>query len=150
MGENRSYDMNIGGVPDNKRSHIETGHTIMGHKVLLQKNMITQAKNIMNSNSNSPIYLIGRELKNGRIQIHSINIFEGHKLKTEVNLKYDLDGRLLPYNGKESHTHSHSWEMKDNGDMGRKYAGRHEAIPANLNQLIDKIIDFNNKQHYKK
>ena len=53
MGANGSYDKTLGGVPLGKRTHIETGHTILGHKVLLQDGTYDQTKNILNSNSES-------------------------------------------------------------------------------------------------
>ena len=50
MGANGSYDKNLGGVPKDKRTHTETGYTVMGHKVLLQKGNESQTKNILNAN----------------------------------------------------------------------------------------------------
>lgn len=149
MGANRSYNIAIGGVPENKRSHIDSERRIGGHKVVLQKTDNSQAKNIMNSNSDSPIYLIGHERKDGTIEIHSINVFEGHRLKTEINLKYDKNGNLLSFNGKDSHTHSHTWEMSTDGIMRRKNIGTHEDIPSGYNSLLADIVKFN-KQGVKK
>lgn len=149
MGANRSYNIAIGGVPENKRSHIDSERRIGGHKVVLQKTDNSQAKNIMNSNSDSPIYLIGHERKDGTIEIHSINVFEGHRLKTEINLKYDKNGNLLSFNGKDSHTHSHTWEMSTDGIMHRKNLGTHEDIPSGYNSLLADIVKFN-KQGVKK
>lgn len=143
MGANRSYDIAIGGVPENKRSHIDSARRIDGHKVVLQKADLSQSKNIMNSNSDSPIYLIGHERKDGTIEIHSINIFEGHHLKTEINLKYDTKGNLLSYNGKEAHTHSHTWTKAENGDMHRTHTCSHESIPKGYESLLKDIVHFN-------
>lgn len=149
MGANRSYSIAIGGVPENMRSHIDSERKIDGHKVVLQKADTSQAKNIMNSNSDSPVYLIGHEIHGGAIRIHSINIFEGHKLKTEINLKYDKNGNLLSFNGEESHSHSHSWVMASDGNMHRKYPGTHESIPQGYSKLLTDIVSFN-KQGLKK
>lgn len=146
MGANRSYNIAIGGVPDNSRSHIDTGRKICGHKVVLQKSDPFQSKNIMNSNSESPIYIIGHERKDGSIEIHSINIFEGHYLKIEINLKYDINGNLLLFNGKESNTHSHTWIRAENGDMHRQSFQTHEAIPYGYSGLLDEIVNFNKKK----
>ena len=32
MGANGSYDKKLGGVPKDKRTHTETGYTVMGHR----------------------------------------------------------------------------------------------------------------------
>lgn len=150
MGTNQSYDRSIGGVPENNRSHLETGYRINGHKVLLQKSDPSQSKNIMNSNSDSPIYLIGHERKDGSIAIHSINIFEGHYLKTEINLKYDSNGNLLPFNGKEAGTHSHAWVLGNDGNMHRANPKTHEPVPTGYSNLLRDIVRFNNQRKLKK
>lgn len=45
----------------------------VANKDVQQQGDNTQAKNIMNSNSDSPIYLIGHTKNGGTIEIHSIN-----------------------------------------------------------------------------
>ena len=60
MGGNGSYDKKLGGVPKKKRTHIETSYTVMGHKVLLQKGIEYQTKNILNANSPDSTYLIAK------------------------------------------------------------------------------------------
>lgn len=143
MGANRSYNIAIGGVPENMRSHTDTGRRIDGHKVVLQTADMTQSKNIMNSNSDSPVYLIGHTKNDGTIEIHSINIFEGHYLKTEINLKYDGNGNILAFNGKEANTHSYSWERGADGIMHRKFPHTHESIPQGCKTLLRDIVSFN-------
>ncbi len=149
MGANRSYDIAIGGVPENQRSHIDTGRRIDGHKVVLQKSDPSQSKNIMNSNSDSPVYIIGHEQKDGTIKIHSINIFDGHHLKLEINLKYDNKGNLLSFNGKEAQSHCHTWGKSESGDMHRLNLHTHEEIPHGYESLLKDIVNFN-KQGIKK
>lgn len=143
MGANKSYDIAIGGVPENRMTHTYTGRKIDGHKVVLQTADISQSKNIMNSNSDSPVYLIGHTKNGGAIEIHSINIFEGHYLKTEINLKYDGNGNLLSFNGREANTHSHSWERGADGNMHRKNPHTHESIPHGYEKLLRDIVSFN-------
>ena len=60
MGANGSYDKNLGGVPKDKRTHTETGYTVLGHKVLLQTGKEKQTSNILNSNSKDATYLIAK------------------------------------------------------------------------------------------
>lgn len=143
MGANRSYRISIGGVPENLRTHDESHREILKHKVLLQKKNSRQAANIMNSHSDSPIYIIGRELQDGTIKIHSINIFEGHHLKYEINLKYDRNGNILAYNGTEDHTHCHTWTNIGGGDMRRSQLGSHEPLPSGVSNLLNEIVRFN-------
>ena len=146
MGANRSYDPSFGGVRKKDRTHEESNHTILGHKVLLQKKDNEQAKNVLNSNSDSPIYIIGRRNNDGTIEIHSVNVFDGHHLCFEINLKYDSSGKLKAYNGTEACSHGHSWRY-DSGD-GNVYINgnmKHEPIPSKYAQLLTEIVNFNNK-----
>ncbi len=146
MGSNGTYSSLIGGVPENSRSHIDTGMRIEGHKVLLQKAKLGQSKNILNSNSESPIYIIGHRLENGVVQVHSINIFDGHNLSLEINLKYDSKGNAIAYNGTENGCHSHQWEVGENGSLRRKKdAPKHGPIPEKYMGLIAKVVEFNKK-----
>ena len=85
MGANGSYDKTLGGVPLGKRTHIETGHTILGHKVLLQDGTYDQTKNILNSNSESPIYLIAKQYEDGSLAVLNINQNKDHKIDIEIN-----------------------------------------------------------------
>lgn len=152
MGANGSFDKELDGVPEAKRTHIETGHTILGHKVLLQGDNETQTKNIMNSNSRDPIYLIAKKNSDGSLQIQNINDFGDHKIGYEVNLKFDSNGNVKPYNGKEGNSHAHEWVQAPDGDMRRKdVAGNsHFPIPSNYSNLIKKIEKFNKEKHNSK
>lgn len=146
MGANHSYDKAIGGVPANARTHTDTGYRVANHKVVLQTKNNSQAVNIMNSNSKSPIYLIGRRRNDGSIEIHSVNVFEGHKLSMEINLKYTSSGRLKSYSGKEADTHCHYWEQHSDGNMHRKSTQHaHEPVPAKYAALLKHIVKFNSE-----
>ena len=129
MGGNGSYNKNLGGVPKAKRTHTDTGYRVLGHKVLLQTEKEKQTSNILNSNSEDSTYLIAKMNEDGTLTIHDINTNEGHKIKTDVNLKFDSYGNLIPYNGKESASHSHKWIEDSNGNMTRKPSSK----IANLN-----------------
>lgn len=149
MGANGSYDRNKGGVPDESRTHIETGYTILGHKVLLQEDNPTQTKNIMNSNSKNPIYLMAKKNLDGSLQILNINDFSNNRIAYEVNLKYDSGGKIKPYNGKESNSHSHIWFQSFDGNMHRKdvEGNGHLSIPSKYTALIMSIEKFNKAKH---
>lgn len=151
MGANGSYDKKLGGVPDDKRTHTETGYTIMGHKVLLQTGKESQTKNIMNSNTDNSIYLMAKLNEDGTLTIWDININKGNKIKTDINLKFDSHGNLIPYNGKESASHSHKWIEISNGDMARKPSSNgentHLPISDEYKPLLDAIIKFNKQKN---
>lgn len=149
MGANGSYDKESGGVPAERRTHIETGHTILGHKVLLQDGVTDQTKNIMNSNSESPIYLMAKRNPDGSLTVLNINDFSRHKIGLEINLKFDQNGNVKPYNGKEANSHSHEWYQAENGDMHRKptEGNSHLPIPSGYNQLISEIQKFNKQRN---
>ena len=102
MGANGSYDKNLGGVPEDKRTHTETGYTIDGHKVLLQTGKESQTKNIMNSNTDNSVYLMAKQNEDGTLTILNINANKGHKIGTEINLVFDSHGNLVPFNGKNN------------------------------------------------
>lgn len=151
MGANGSYDKNLGGVPKDKRTHTETGYTVLGHKVLLQTGKEKQTSNILNSNSEDSTYLIAKLNEDGTLTIHDINSNEGHKIKTDINLKFDSHGNLIPYNGKESASHSHKWTEMPNGDMARKPSSNgentHLPISDEFKPLLDAIVKFNKKKN---
>ena len=151
MGANGSYDKKLGGVPKDKRTHTETGYTIMGHKVLLQTGKESQTKNIMNSNTDNSIYLMAKLNEDGTLAIWDININKGNKIKTDINLKFDSHGNLIPYNGKESASHSHKWIEKPNGDMARKPSSNgentHLPISDEFKPLLDAIVKFNKQKN---
>lgn len=151
MGANGSYDKNLGGVPKDKRTHTETGYTVLGHKVLLQTGTEEQTSNILNSNSPDSTYLMAKLNEDGTLTILNVNINEGHKIKMDINLKFDSHGNLIPYNGKESASHSHKWIERPDGNMTRKPASNgentHLPISSEFNTLLDAIVNFNKKNN---
>lgn len=150
MGANGSYDKNIGGVPKDKRTHTETGYTVLGHKVLLQTGTEDQTSNILNSNSPDSTYLMAKLNEDDTLTILNININEGHKIKMDVNLKFDPHGNLIPYNGKESASHSHKWIERPDGKMARKPStngeNTHLPIPCEFSTLLSAIEKFNKEK----
>lgn len=151
MGANGSYDKNLGGVPDNKRTHKETGHTILGHKVLLQTGKEKQKSNILNANSNDAIYLIAKLNEDGTLTVWDVNINKGNKIAQEINIVFDSHGNIVPYNGKKSGSHSHEWIELTNGDMVRKTYSNgentHKPIPSGFESLIKAIEKFNKQKN---
>ncbi len=151
MGANGSYDKKLGGVPKDKRTHKETGYTIMGHKVLLQVANDDQTKNILNSSSEDSTYLIAKLNEDKTVTVWDVNINTSHKIGTEINLKFDTHGNLIPFNGKGSASHSHKWIEHPNGNMGRKPASNgentHLPIPNEHMPLINAIEKFNKAKH---
>ena len=151
MGANGSYDKTLAGVPKDKRTHTETGYTVLGHKVLLQTGKEGQTKNIMNSNSDNSVYLMAKLNEDGTLTILNINANKGHKLGTELNLVFDSHGNLVPFNGKKSGSHSHRWEEQANGNMGRKPVSKgespHQPIPDEFTPLVNAIVKFNKKKN---
>lgn len=151
MGANGSYDKKLGGVPKNKRTHTETGYTVLGHKVLLQTGTEDQTSNILNSNSPDSTYLMAKLNEDNTLTILNVNINEGNKIKMDINLKFDSHGNLIPYNGKESASHSHKWIEMPNGNMARKPAkngeNTHLPISDEFKPLLNAIADFNKKKN---
>lgn len=151
MGANGSYDKNIGGVPKDKRTHTETGYTVLGHKVLVQTGIEDQTKNILNANSPDSTYLIAKLNEDKTLTIFNINDNKKHKIGTEINLVFDTHGNLVPYNGKKSGSHSHQWVEKPDGNMGRKPVSKgenpHQPIPTEYSTLTNAIVNFNKQKH---
>lgn len=147
MGANHSYDKAIGGVPENARTHTDTGRRVGQHKVVVQTKQVQQSANILNSNSRNPIYLIGKVSKtDSSIKIQKINIFSGHHLSLEVNIKYDQHGNIKSFTGGDSGTHCHEWKVDKQGGMYRVEG--HKKLSSKYNTLLKQIVEFNNK-HYK-
>lgn len=120
---------------------------------MLQEAHNDQVKNVMNSNSSDPVYLIAKTESNGNIKIVNIDDFGDHKIGCEVNLKFDSNGNLLSYNGQESHSHAHTWCQAPNGDMHRApvEGNSHLPIPKQYSNLISLIVKFNKANNkYKK
>ena len=73
------------------------------------------------------------------------------KIETEINLKFDTHGNFIPFNGKESASHSHKWIEHPNGNMGRKPASKgentHLPISDEYKPLLDAIVKFNKQKH---
>lgn len=149
MGGNGSYSKAYRGVPDAKRTHIDTNMRIGGHKVLLQKKDIWQSHNILNSHSANAIYVIGKVSKKGVIQVHSIDIFQGHEISVEINLKFDEKGDLLPYSPhSERGSHSHRWHLNAEGKYQRISHDSKNVfdIPSEYEVLIKQVVDFNKQK----
>ncbi len=152
MGANGSYSKAYGGVPKGDRTHLDTNHKVDGHKVLLQSKKISQSKNVMWSNSKDPIYLIAKKNDDDTISIQSINVFKDHKLSIEIDLVFDLNGKLKGFNSIKpaSGTHAHLWTNEDSSDdMNRKKGPKgehlHLPVPKKFEPLLQKIEIFNNK-----
>lgn len=151
MGANGSYDKNLGGVPPKKRTHTETGYTVLGHKVLLQTGTEDQTSNILNSNSPDSTYLMAKLNEDDTLTILNVNINKGNKINMDINLKFDSHGNLIPYNGKESASHSHKWIEMSNGNMARNPAkngeNTHLPISDEFKPLLNAIVNFNKKRN---
>lgn len=151
MGGNGSYDKKLGGVPKKKRTHVETGYTVMGHKVLLQKGIEDQTKNVLNANSPDSTYLIAKLNDDSTLTILNIDVNKGNKIDTEINLVFDSHGNFVPYNGIKTGSHSHQWVEQPNGIMGRKPVSNggntHLPIPTEYSTLTKAIEIFNKQKH---
>ena len=149
MGGNGSYSKAYRGVPDVKRTHIDTNMRIDGHKVLLQKGNARQSKNIMNSNSENPIYIMARVNDDGIVVVHSVNVYKDHKISLEINLKYDANGNMIPYSKNSGRgCHAHLWYMNDRGEYHRKQHDTNNVlnIPSEYEEMVRHIDDFNKKK----
>lgn len=85
------------------------------------------------------------------LTILNINVNKGHKIKVDINLKFDSHGNLIPFNGKESASHSHEWIERPDGKMTRKPAingeNTHLPISGEFNSLLDAVVEFNKKKN---
>ena len=148
MGGNGSYSKEFGGVPEARRTHIETEYRIDGHKVLLFGENVEHDKIIMNANSDSPTYLFASvDKKTGKIVVTGIGIYQKEKLSVSVDLKFDSHGNLIPFSKNENGSHSHLWGEISPGIIGRKSHDKSNYFPidSKLDTLIAKIVDFNQK-----
>jgi hypothetical protein len=104
----------------------------------------------MNSNSDNSVYLIAKQNEVGTLTILNINANNGHKIGTEVNLVFDAHGNIVPFNGKKSGSHSHQWEERPNGDIGRKPVTKgqnfHLPIPDVFKPLVNRIVNLINRR----
>ena len=96
-------------------------------------------------------YLMAKLNEDGTLTILNANVNENHKIKTEINLVFDSNGNLVPYNGKKNGSHSHQWEEQSEGNMGRKTVSKsdnpHLPIPDEFKPLINKIVKFNKQKN---
>lgn len=147
MGGNGSYNKSWGGVPTSSRTHIDTGHRIGGHKVLLYAKNDKQTKAPMNSNSPNPVYLCGKvDKKTGKIRITTIAEYKNHKLVKTIDLEYDSNGNVIPYTkGSKKCSHAHKWSTDSNGSVGRKTHDPKNILPVGkkYSKLMKQIDDFN-------
>lgn len=150
MGGNSSFSKGWGGVPKANQTHTDSGYRIDKHKVVFLSKNAAQKKNILNSNSPNVIYLIASKDKEGSINVHSINIYDGHHLKCEINIEFDDKGNVIPYNKSDKGSHCHYWakDPKD-GLLKRKKHDKSNifAIDSKYDYLIKKIEKFNKANH---
>lgn len=149
MGGNGSYSKVYRGEPDAKRTHIDTNMRVDGHKILLQKGNVRQSQNIMNANSESPIYIIARVKGDGVVVVRSVNVYKDHKISLEINFMYDTNGKMIPYSANsEKGTHAHNWYANDSGEYHGKKHDKNNVIdiPAKYKELVKHIDDFNRKK----
>ncbi len=149
MGANFSYNKTLDRVRGKSRTHQEFHQRIDGHKILLQNKNKKQVKLPVNSNSESPTYLLGRINKKGTVEIVSIGVYEKHKCTGQIDLKYDKDGSFIPYSKSDknsSHFHNFPNGMSSGG-VGRKSHDKSNIHPidSKYNSLIQKIVEFNKK-----
>lgn len=148
MGGNGSYSTEFGGVIAANRTHFDTGYRIDGHKVVILQDNPSHDKIIMNSNSENPIYLFASiDDKTGKLTISSIGIYKKHMLTMSIDIMFDGDGNVIPYNEGEHGTHAHNWSEVSPGVIGRKSHDKsnHLPIPEKYKSLIEKIVEFNKK-----
>lgn len=148
MGGNSSYSPEWGCVPIANRTHTDSNYRIEGHKIVFCRDNNEQMKNILNSNSKDAIYIIANKLSDGAIEIHSVNVFKGHDLTYEINLQFDSNGDLIPYNkGKGSHAHIWHKDYVD-GKLKRTSHDKKNTfmIDSKYNSLILKIEKFNKQK----
>lgn len=145
MGGNGSYNKEFGGVLEIDRTHIDTNFKVDGHKVLLQQKNTKQIQMPMNSNSESPIYLIASVDKSGNLVISGFGVYKKHVIAKSVDLVFDKDGDLIPYSESEKSSHAHQWQEVSPGIYGRKPHDKknHQPIDSLFNALINKIVKFN-------
>ncbi len=150
MGGNSSYNKNMGYVPDERKTHIETGYTICGYKVLLYKKNEKQLCNILNSNSPNAVYLIAKRDKKGFIRVFSINDFNNHDIYCEVNIEFDENWNYIPFSPQNSkNSHAHYWTKKNDYVFMRVQHdnGNIFNIPPKFHDLIMRIWEFNKQNH---
>lgn len=154
MGGNNSYSKGWGGVPEVYRTHKDTGYRINGHKVVFFTDNPRQRKNILNSNSEDATYLIATKEKDNTLKVQSVNVIEGHHLAYEINIEFDKQGDLIPFDGKSKGTHAHHWQKDpETGRLKRKSHDKKNtfAVSKEYTDLVENIATFNKeKKKYEK
>lgn len=143
MGGNGAYIRSESGVPSYKRTHTDVGDRVDGHKVIVQTEHPSQIKTPMNSNSDNPTYLIAK-VKDGKVCIESIAVYENHKLVETIDIVSDKNGNFVPYSSSGG-SHSHKWKHNEDGNVGRKRHDRSNnlPIPSKYKKLIEDVINYN-------
>ena len=136
MGANGSYDKNLGGVPEDKRTHTETGYTIDGHKVLLQTGKESQTKNIMNSNTDNSVYLMAKQNEDGTLTINDEALRANSSDETMRAVK-NFAGSLLR---KTNQISINPMEYVDKTVVAYKNPGKSFASPYNTSQYSGMIF----------
>jgi len=148
MGGNGSYSKEIGGVNPKNRTHYDTEYRIDGHKVVVLQDNPSHDKIIMNSNSENPIYLFASADKDtGQLTISGIGIYKKYLLSESIDLIFDNQRNVIPFNNSEKGSHAHKWEEVAPGKIGRKSHDKNNyySISKKHQNLINKIEDFNKK-----
>lgn len=151
-GNNVSRD-EWGNIPKEQKTHIDTGFRIMGHKVLISKDNPKHIKNVLTSNSPNTVYAIAVLDDDGHIFVRSINYFVGYHLHCEVNIEFDSNNNVIPYNFTEKGSHCHFWKRNESGTLERKKHDKKnyfDILPEHL-KMVKEIEKFNKmKNLYKK
>ena len=148
MRGNGSYSKEFGGVETKDRTHFDTEYRIDGHKIVVLQDNPSHDKIIMNSNSESPIYLFASaDKRTGKLTVSGLGIYKKHLLKESIDLKFDSQGNLKLFNSGEGGSHAHKWGEVAPGMIGRKSYDKknHLPIEKKYQKLIDKIVEFNKK-----
>ena len=115
--------------------------------MVLQENP-SHDKIIMNSNSESPLYLFASINKGtGKLTVSGIGVYKKHKLTESIDLKFDSQGNVLPFNQTDDGSHAHKWIEVEPGIIGRKKHDKNNHLPIKKKYkgLINKIVEFNKK-----
>lgn len=150
MGGNNSYNKTLDRVKGNKRTHQEFHDRIDGHKILLQNRNQNQVKLPVNSNSDSPIYLGGRRIDKEHVEVTTIGIYEKHKCVGQIDLKFDENGKFIPYSKEDKgSSHFHLFTVDpETGRVERKSHDNRNTFPIDdkYEALIKKVVEYNQTQ----
>lgn len=136
-------------MPKASRTHTFSGYKVDGHGVVFSTKNPQQKKNILNANTKDTTYLIATKSKEGVIQIHNVNVFSGIDLAYEINLKFDSNGNVIPFDASENGSHAHLWPMNNNGTLARKKHDKnnHHDMDSKFDNLIADIVAFNKQKN---